>query len=72
MTIDSRRLGKAPVVLSKTAGLTSGSRASVFPFDLKAAPTSGNGFRVTVPITLLLSPSMTVTRPSRPSSAPSV
>ena len=70
MVIDSSRFGNAPETLSKTA--VSGSRWSVLPSDLNAAPTSASGVRRTVPITWSLLPLMTVTRPSRPSSAPSL
>src|SRR5262249_1229035 len=69
IVIDSSRFGKPPETLSKT--VVSGSRLSVLPSDRNAAPTSGSGARWTSPITWWLFPLMTVTRPSRPSSAPS-
>ena len=46
MMIDSSRLGNAPDTLSKTGWRLSGSRASVLPSDLNAAPTSASGFRI--------------------------
>ena len=52
MVIDSSRFGNAPETLSKTP--VSGSRSSVLPSDLNAAPTSASGVRTNVPMTWLL------------------
>jgi hypothetical protein len=70
MNMPSSRFGNAPVTLSKVC--VSGSRASVLPSDLNAAPTSASGVSDTVSMTSFQRPSMIVTRPSRPSSAPSL
>src|SRR5262245_33000041 len=66
----SSRLGNAPETLSNTA--VSGSRASVLPSDLNAAPTSASAVSAIVSTTSSSVASITVTRPSRPSSAPSL
>ena len=70
MTIDSSRLGNAPETLSKTGGPARFARQRV-AVRVEAGAHSASGARLTVPITWLLA-LMTVTRPSRPSSAPSL
>ena len=70
MAMDSSRFGNAPETLSNTA--VSGSRSQRIAVRPERGADSASGASRTVPTTWLLLASMTVTRPSRPSSAPSL